>query len=96
MEFEAVRTLCGRKRTLEILATIDEEGPLNYTDIEQTVDTSSDVVSTSLDLLEEYDLIERMEHSKKDVQYATTADGVDVLATVERLERTLTDGDEVT
>lgn len=91
MDFEAVRELCGRKRTLEILDTLGSRGALNYSDIERRVDTSSDVIVDSLDVLVDYGLVHRTERSSKDVRYAITEKGEDVLAKIRSLEGCLID-----
>lgn len=94
MDFEAVRNLCGRRRTLEILYLLGEEGPHNYSDIEEDVPTSSDVIVNSLELLVEYDLVERTERTSKDVSYRVTEKGERVLDITESLEHLLTGAED--
>ena len=89
MAFEAVEELVGKKRTLEILSVVDEEGILNYSDIENRVETSSDVVSNRLDMLVSYELLERIEKSKRNVRYSVTPRGERFLGKIAELEEFL-------
>ena len=89
MAYEALRTVVGRKRPLEILSIVAEDEPLNFTDIEARVETSSDVVSESLEILTRYGLVERTEKSRQDVQYSTTKKGKTVLESANDLESLL-------
>lgn len=91
MDFEAIRELGGRKRTLEILAVLEAEGPLNFSDIEREVNTSSDIITDRLTLLRDYGLVDRTERSQRDVRYTITEKGEDVLEVTRRLERLLKD-----
>jgi DNA-binding HxlR family transcriptional regulator len=91
MPFEALQEVIGKKRRLEILNLLAEEGTLNYSDIENRVETSSDVVSESLDTLADYGLVERIEKSSRDVRYAITTDGDEFLSELEALEDRLPD-----
>jgi len=81
--YEPVRDVVGPKWTLEILHLLSQEGTsgwLNYTKIESEVDdTSSDIVSDRLSVLQQHNLIERNERSSKDVRYSITPDGESVL-----------------
>lgn len=84
--YEDVRRVVGPKRTLEILSLLSRQGTLNYTDIEQEIDTSSDVVSSSLDTLVEYGLAKRMRESQRDVRYAITEKGRTFLQNVNEID----------
>ncbi len=86
MAYEEVRELIGPKRTLEILDLLQRRGPLNYSNIEDEVPSSSDTISQRLTTLSEYDLIDRREKSVKNVQYAVTERGEEVLRQVQRLQ----------
>lgn len=85
--YEPVRDVVGPKWTLEILHLISEEGGsgwINYTEIESSVEeTSSDIVSNRLSVLQEYDLIKREEKSSRDVRYSITSKGQSVLSHVD-------------
>lgn len=73
--YESVRTVAGPKWSLEVLMLIAQEGPINYTDIEEQLATSSDIVTDRLETLREYNLIERDERSQRDVRYTITQEG---------------------
>lgn len=87
--YEDVRRVVGPKRTLEILSLLSRQGTLNYTDIEQEIDTSSDVVSSSLDTLVEYGLTKRMRESQRDVRYAITEKGRALLKNINEIDTRL-------
>lgn len=93
MGFEALQAIVGKKRTLEILSLLSEEGTLNYSDIEDRVDTSSDVLSRSLTMLADHGLIDRIEKSQRDVRYSTTEKGEEVLRRLNEIEELLSDED---
>ena len=82
---EAVQRVIRPKRSLEVLALLTESGPLNYGEVEDRIETSSDVVSSRLSLLVEYGLAKRDERSPRDVQYSATAKGETVLDRIENL-----------
>lgn len=86
MEYELVRKVAGLKWTLEILDELAEKSPQNYSSIEATLSTSSDIVSDRLVLLTEYGLVERHERSRKDVQYSITDSGRSFLNTARELD----------
>jgi len=87
--YEDVRRVVGPKRTLEILSLLSRQGTLNYTDIEQEIDTSSDVVSGSLNTLVEYGLTKRMRESQRDVRYAITEKGRALLQNINEIDTLL-------
>lgn len=91
MSFEALQEVVGGKRHLQILSLLADEGTLNYSDVEDRVDTSSDVVSDSLETLVEYELVERIEKSTRDVRYSVTTHGEEFLDQLEGLESSLQD-----
>lgn len=78
--YEPVRDVVGPKWSLEILHLLNE-GPewINYMEIESEVQTSSDVVSDRLSLLNEYNLIEKQRKSQRDVRYSINQRGEKVL-----------------
>lgn len=88
--YEDVRRVIGPKRTLEILRLLSQQGTLNYTDIESQINTSSDVVSSSLDTLIEYGLTRRRKESQRDVRYTITEKGIAFLQNVNDLDSLLT------
>lgn len=88
--YEDVRRVIGPKRTLEILRLLSQQGTLNYTDIESQINTSSDVVSSSLDTLIEYELTRRRKESQRDVRYTITEKGIAFLQNVNELDSLLT------
>lgn len=85
MGYDEVREVVGPKRTLEILELLEEEGPLNFSAIEEEVPTSSDTISKRLAVLAEYNLVVRDERSKKDVKYSITTRGEEVLNSIREL-----------
>ena len=91
MGSEGVREILGRKRTVEILDYLSGGEPSNYSDIEDALDTSSDTLSDSLDLLRNHGLVERDERSKKDVRYEITGKGERFLKGVRELEEILSE-----
>lgn len=88
--YKDIRRVTGPKRTLEILQLLSQEGTLNYSDIESRVATSSDVISTGLDTLVAYGLVERTEESQRNVQYSITDRGDTFLENVNEIEAFLT------
>lgn len=86
-----MRKLVGRKRTLEILELISEKEALNYSEIEQEIESSSDTIVTSLDHLVEYGLVERDEQTKKNVIYSVSERGDEFLRIMVLLEELLED-----
>lgn len=87
--YDAVRDVLGPKWSLEILELLDEKGPYRYSEVEAALNTSSDVVSNRLDILEAYGLIEREEETIRNVSYSITPLGKDVLGVSENLRRLL-------
>jgi len=88
--YEPVRDVVGPKWTLEILHLLSQEGTsgwMNYTQIESGVEeTSSDVVSDRLSVLQQHNLIERTEKSSRDVRYSITPEGESVLAHAQEID----------
>ena len=87
--YEAVQRVIRPKRSLEVLALLVESGPLNYGEVEDSIETSSDVVSSRLGLLVEYGLVKRDERSARDVRYSATAKGETVLNRIADLDNIL-------
>lgn len=87
--YESLREVLGPKWSLEVLLLIAREGPINYTDIEDQLQTSSDVVAARLKTLLEYDLIERNERSQRDVRYSITEKGSGVFEQVDQIHTLL-------
>jgi DNA-binding HxlR family transcriptional regulator len=92
--YEPVRAVAGPKWSLEVLVLIAQEGPINYTDIEDRLQTSSDVVTDRLETLREYNLIERDERSQRDVRYTITEEGNAVFEHVEEIRSLLEKSEE--
>jgi DNA-binding HxlR family transcriptional regulator len=88
--YEDIRRVIGPKRTLEILQLLSQEGTLNYSNIESQIATSSDVISTGLETLIAYGLVERTEESQRNVQYSITDTGYSFLENVNEMEAFLT------
>lgn len=86
-----LREVIGKKRTLEILELLEAEETLNYTEIEERVPTSSDVVSDRLRLLTESGLIRRDEQTARDVRYEITETGEEFLKRLRAVESLLDD-----
>jgi len=89
MVSEEVREVIGRKRTMEILELLVSGGKMNYSEIEKTVNSSSDTISEALKLLCEYGLIRRVEQSPRNVQYEPTERGGEFLTVVESIDKIL-------
>jgi DNA-binding HxlR family transcriptional regulator len=84
--YEDLRRVIGPKRTLEILRLLSQEGTLNYSDIESKVETSSDVISTGLNTLVTYGLVERTEESQRNVRYTVTDRGHHFLEKIDEID----------
>ena len=84
--YEDLRRVVGPKRTLEILRLLSQEGTLNYSDIGSKVETSSDVISTGLNTLVTYGLVERTEESQRNVRYTVTDRGNDFLEKIDEID----------
>jgi DNA-binding HxlR family transcriptional regulator len=88
--YEDIRRVIGPKRTLEILQLLSQECALNFSDIESRVATSSDVISTGLDTLVAYGLVQRSEESHRNIQYSITDRGNTFLENINEIEEFLT------
>jgi DNA-binding HxlR family transcriptional regulator len=86
MGHDRVADLIGKKRTLEILELVASESPLNYSEIEANVATSSDIVTDRLELLVDYGLIDREERSARDVRYTISEKGEEFLDHLDDLD----------
>lgn len=84
-----IREILCRKWALEILQFLNEEGMQNYSKIEAEYETSSDVVTDRLQELVDAGLLNRDERSPKDVRYAITANGEELLGLLEDVHRLL-------
>lgn len=88
MGYEGARKVIGSKWTLEILDFLTTTGPVNYTELETNFSTSSDIVTSRLQLLQSKGFIDRQESSPKDVTYEITDRGQRFLTKVQNLEST--------
>lgn len=84
--YDAVRAVVKPKWSLDVLVVLSEDGPLNYTAIEDQFDTSSDVITERLRLLTGHGLIERDERTRRDVRYKITKQGVAFLEKIGELD----------
>lgn len=84
-----IREVLCRKWGLEIIQHLDEEGVQNYSEIEAEFETSSDVISERLQKLVAAGLLSRDEKSPKDVRYAITANGKELVRLLEDVQRLL-------
>lgn len=75
MGIEDVQTVVGRKRTYAILDYLSDSDGRNFTEIAAEIDSSSDTIWQTLNLLCEYELTERQEQSTKNVRYIITPKG---------------------
>ena len=91
MVSDDVRDLVGRKRTIEILTLLVTSGGLRYSEVEDKVDTSSDMVIDVLELLCEHELVERIEENPKYVEYKATETGREFVDAVKEIEAILND-----
>jgi len=89
MVSEDVRKLIGRKRTMEVLELLISSKSLHYSEIENSVDTSSDMITDALDLLCKHELVERIEENPRKVRYEPTETGRDFIQAVEKIEEIL-------
>lgn len=89
MVSEDVRKLIGRKRTMEVLELLISSKSLHYFEIENSVDTSSDMITDALDLLCKHELVERIEENPRKVRYEPTETGRDFIQAVEKIEEIL-------
>ncbi|MBB6647866.1 winged helix-turn-helix transcriptional regulator [Halobellus ruber] len=89
---ETVRSVIKPKWSLEILAALSAESPQNFSQIETQLETSSDIITKRLRLLEKYGLIDRTEHTTKNVQYEITERGEEVLKRLETIDTLLENG----
>lgn len=86
---EDIRGVLCRKWALEIVHLLDEEGELNYSQIEAEFETSSDVISERLQELVDAGILSRNERSARNVQYAVTGDGEELVELLEEIHRLL-------
>lgn len=93
MNSNGVREILGRKRTLEILDYLSDGDIRNYSEIEHKLETSTDTITESLNVLRNYGLIARNEVSKKDVRYRITQKGERFLEVTRTLEAVLSEAD---
>jgi DNA-binding HxlR family transcriptional regulator len=84
--YDAVRAVIEPKWSLDVLVAVSEDGPLNYTAVEERFNTSSDVITKRLHLLAKYGLVDRTEHTPKDVRYSITDLGVVFLQKLDELD----------
>jgi len=89
MVSEDVRKIIGRKRTMEVLELLISSKSLHYSEIENSVDTSSDMITDALDLLCKHELVERIEENPRKVRYEPTETGRDFIQAVEKIEEIL-------
>jgi DNA-binding HxlR family transcriptional regulator len=87
--YDRVSAVIGRKWTLDILDLLAERGQLNYAQVEDELPASSDTVTDHLELLCEHELVDRNQHSQRNVQYLLTEKGDDFLTHVADLESLL-------
>ena len=91
MGSDGVREILGRKRTREILDYLSSGDVRNYSEIEDELDTSTDTIIRSLDILINHGLVTRNEVSKKDVRYRITQRGERFLEVTGTLEAILSE-----
>lgn len=84
--YRDVREIIGPKWSLEILALVENEGPIRFTAIEKELETSSDIVSKRLAKLLENGLIERHAKTARNVSYSIEPHGKQVLSIVNQLQ----------
>jgi DNA-binding HxlR family transcriptional regulator len=89
MGFAQVTALFRRKRSVEILALLDDETELNFSEIVDQIPSSSDTISNTLDVLDEYGLVERDQRHTNDVRYRITVEGRSVLKSIEDIRSTI-------
>lgn len=95
MTFETVADVLGKKRTLEVLCTVEEKRPARYSAIDEAVETSSDIVTNRLGLLVQYGVLARREKNKRNVTYDLTTRGEALLDYLREIEVLLNRGAEI-
>lgn len=85
MGIDDVRTLMRRKRTYEILDYLSGSEGRNFTEIATEINSSTDTIWQTLELLCEYDLVDRRERSAKNVRYVITSKGKQVHEEIDKL-----------
>ncbi len=75
MGFEDVRNVIRRKRTYEILEYLSNSSNRNFSEITAEINSSSDTISQTLEVLCKYGLLRRRERNKRDVRYRITDKG---------------------
>lgn len=88
---ETAREVLCRKWSIAILRFLADTSPKNYSQIEDKLETSSDVVVEHLQQLADLDLVTRSEESHKDVRYVITPKGEQVLDLIRQLDALLSD-----
>jgi DNA-binding HxlR family transcriptional regulator len=86
---EDIHPIVCRKWAVPILQYLAEEGPRNYSRIEDTFDTSSDVITDRLRELSDAGVIKRDKKSPKNVRYSITEDGEQLLSLVAEINQVL-------
>lgn len=89
MGFEEVKELFKRKRTIELLQLLGANGELNFKAIDKDIESSSDTISSTLQILEEHGLVNRNQQSVNDVRYSLTEDGRDTLNKIKEIQDSL-------
>lgn len=89
MPFKEVTALFRRKRSVEILALLEDENELNFSEVVAHVPSSSDTVSNTLEMLTDYELIQRDQRHTNDVRYQITPSGKSVLKSIRDINSTL-------
>lgn len=89
MDIEKVTELFGRKRSIEILELLDREDELNFKDVEDRIPSSSDTISSTLNVLIDCGLVDRNQQSVIDVRYRITPRGRDVLGKIKEIGKAI-------
>lgn len=89
MANEEVTRLFRRKRSIEILKLLTSETELNFSDIAEEIPSSTDTISGTLGLLDEFGLVKRDQHHTNDVRYRITSRGRTVLDNIEEIRASI-------
>lgn len=89
MDFSKVKKIFKRKRAIEILQLLHTSGELNFKTIDQKIESSSETISTTLKILTDHRLVNRVQHSVNDVRYSLTKTGKETLNLIKELNNTI-------
>lgn len=87
MDYRYLSDLFGRKFSIAILDTLQDEGNMRNKELKEELDPASDSLSDTLDILEEEGLIERNEANRVNVSYNLTDKGRHVIEKIRDISK---------